>query len=132
MNEILLQKLKTVKIDKKISKLHTSTITKIISYDNDTKYITCSYDKTIIIQNSEDNTIVRNLTGHKEPVLDIVLLSDGRLAALLWIKHSKYGILLGNCEQTLIGHSDWVYCLLELLNSILLSIVFSFRMMKIY
>ena len=59
--EILLQKFKTIKIDKNIPRLHTDIITKIISYDNNTKYITCSFDKTIIVRNSEDNTVVRTL-----------------------------------------------------------------------
>ena len=49
LNEILLQKFKTSKIDKKIPRLHTDSIWKIISYDNNTKYITCSKDKTIIV-----------------------------------------------------------------------------------
>ena len=122
LDEILLQKLKNAKIDKKVPRLHTSIIYKIIIYDNNTKYITCSFDKTIIIRNSEDNTIVRTLSDHKEPVHDILLLSDGRLASSSRDKTIKiWNLIDGACEQTLIGHSDWVYALLELPNSILLS-----------
>ena len=122
-NEILLQKLKSCKIDKKIPRLHTGGINKIISYDKNRKYITCSTtDTTIIIQNSEDNTVVRTLTDHKEAVCDILLLSDGRLASSSEDKTIKiWNLTNGNCEQTFIGHSNWVYCLLELTNSILLS-----------
>ena len=120
--EILVQKLKISKIDKKISILHTQSIHKIINYDNNTKYITCSNDKTIIIRNSEDNTVIRTLTDHKEAVRDILLLSDGRLASSSQDNTVKiWNLTDGNCEQTLTGHSRSVYCLLELPNSILLS-----------
>ena len=121
-NEILLQKLKICKIDKNIPRLHTNSIYKIISYDNNTKYITCSFDKTIIIRNSEDNTVIRTLIGHIASVRDILLLSDGRLASCSEDKTIKiWNLTNGSCEQTLIGHSNMVYCLLELPNSILLS-----------
>ena len=124
-NEILLQKLKTHisgNIDKKIPRLHTDVINKIISYDNYTKYITCSNDKTIIIRNCEDNKVIRTLNNHKAPVRDILLLSDRRLASCSEDKTIKiWNLINGNCEHTLIGHSNWVYCLLELQNSILLS-----------
>ena len=121
-NEILLQKLKNCKIDKNIPRLHTDTINKIISYDSNRKFITCSYDKTIIIRNSEDNTAIRTLTGHKDIVRDVLLLSDGRLASSSQDKTIKiWNLTNGNCEQMLIGHSHWVCCLLELPNSILLS-----------
>ena len=125
LNDILLQKLDTAiisSIDKKIPRLHTDTIYKIISYDNNTKYITCSGDKTIILRNCEDNTVIRILSDHKELVQDILLLSDGRLASSSADKTIKiWNLTNGDCEQTLFGHSHWVYCLLELSNSILLS-----------
>ena len=121
-NEILIQKLKTTKIDKKILRLHTDIIRKIIGFDNNTKYITCSKDKTIIVRNSEDNTVIRTLTGHKNTVRDILLLSDGRLASCSEDETIKiWNLTDGTCEQTLIGHSHIIYCLLELPNSILLS-----------
>ena len=118
----LVDKIKKVKINKKIPRLHMGSIRKIISYDNNTKYITCSDDKTIIIRNSEDNTVIRTLIGHKDYVYDILLLSDGRLASSSQDEKIKiWNLTNDNCEQTLIGHSDWIYCLLELPNSILLS-----------
>ena len=125
LNGILLQKLKTGvigNIDKKFPRLHTNVIYKIISYEKDTKYITCSHDKTIIIRNYADNTIIRILIDHKDAVWDIFLLSNGRLASASQDHTIKiWNLTNGNCEQTLIGHSHWVYCLLELPNSILLS-----------
>ena len=103
-------------------RLHTGGIYKIISYDSNTKYITCSYDKTVMVRNSEDNTVIKTLTDHKEAVRDILLLSDGRLASCSADKTIKiWNLTNGNCEQTLIGHSNRVFCLLELPNSILLS-----------
>ena len=54
---------------------------KIIIYENDSKYITCSDDKTIYIQNCEDNRAIKTLNGHKEPVHDILLLSNERLVS---------------------------------------------------
>ena len=111
-----------IKIDKKIPRLHTDILWKIISYENYTKYITCSEDKRIIIRNCEDNKIIRMLTNHKGGVRDIFLLSDGRLASASKDNTIKiWNLTNDNCEQTLIGHSHWVYCLLELPNSILLS-----------
>ena len=124
LDENLLQKLQTgiIKIDKKISRLHTGTIWKIIDYKNSTKYITCSADKTIIIRNSEDNVIIKTLTEHKEAVREILILSNGKLASSSVDKTIKiWNLDDGNCEQTLIGHSDWVCCLLELPNSVILS-----------
>ena len=125
LNDILLQKLQTgiiSKIDKMIPKLHTDIIYKIISYDNNTKYITCSGDKTIIIRNCNDNTVIKILSDHKEAVRDILLLSNGRLASSSNDKTIKiWNLTNGKCEQTLIGHSDCIYCLLELPNLILLS-----------
>ena len=125
LNEVLLQKLQSgiiSKIDKKIPRLHTGSIMKIISYDNNIKYITCSADKTIIIRNSEDNTVVRTLTGHIDAVRAILVLSDGRLASSSQDKTIKiWNLTNGNCDQTLIDHSHTIYCLLELPNSILLS-----------
>ena len=95
---------------------------KIISYENNTKCITCSDDATIIIRNCEDNTIIMILIGHEEVVTDILLLLDGRLASCSHDKTIKiWNLTSGNCEQTLIGHSNLIYCLLELSNSILLS-----------
>ena len=85
---------------------------KIISYENDSKYITCSKDKSIISRNCEDNTLIKTLIDHKEQVHDILLLSDGRLVS------ASYD---ANCEQILIGHVYEIYCLLELRNSIFLS-----------
>ena len=126
-DEILIQKLQTninsrIKIDKKIDRLHIHTINKMISYENNTKYITCSVDKTIIIRNSEDNTIIRILTGHTNSVYDMLLLPNGRLASSSADKTIKiWNLTNGNCEQTLIGHTNIVICLLELTNSILLS-----------
>ena len=102
--------------------MHTNTLNKIINYDNNTKYITCSADKTIIIRNSVDNTLIRTLIDHKKQVCDIILLSDGRLAsASLDITIKIWNLANGNCEQRLIGHSYSVHCLLGLPNSILLS-----------
>ena len=118
----LLDKIKKIEINKKIPILHSNTIYKIINYDNNTKYITCSRDKTIIIRNSHDNTLIKTLIGHKEPVWDLLLLSDGRLASSSQDKTIKiWNLVNGHCDQTLIGHSDWVYGLLELPNLILLS-----------
>ena len=96
LDDILLQKLQTKiinNIDKKIPRFHINKIYKIISYDNDKNYITCSKDKTIIIRNCEDNSIIKTLSDHKESVCDIIILSDGRLASASEDKKSKYGIL---------------------------------------
>ena len=119
---ISVDKIKESKIGERIPRLHIGIIHKLICYDNNTKYITCSHDTAIIIRNCEDNKIIRTLTDHKEAVWDILLLSDGRLASSSTDKTIKiWDLNSGNCEQTLIGHYDWVYCLLELPNSILLS-----------
>ena len=121
MNNILVEKIKKVEINK-IPRLHTNTINKIINYENNTKYITCSIDKTIMIRNCEDNKISKTLKDHKESVRDILLLSNGKLASSSQDKTIKiWNIAHGTCEQTLIGHSRTIYCLLELPNSILLS-----------
>ena len=122
LHSLLIDKIKKVEIVKKIPGLHTDTIYKIISYDNNTKYITCSADKTIIIRNCEDNIVIRTLPDHNEAILDILLLSDGRLASSSEDKTIKiWNLTNGNCDQTLIGHSHTIYCLLELPNSMLLS-----------
>ena len=122
IHSLFVDKIKKSKIDEKIPRLHISIIHKIISYDNNTKYITCSHDTVIIIRDSKDNKVIRTLTDHKEAVWDILLLSDGRLASSSTDKTIKiWNLSSGNCEQTLIGHANWVYCLLELPNSILLS-----------
>ena len=103
-------------------RLHSRLITKIISYDNDKRYVTSSDDKSIIVHNSLDNTVIRTLIDLKVYLRDIFLLSDGRLASSFEDKTIKiWSLGNGNCEQILIGHSSLVYCLLELLNSILLS-----------
>ena len=126
-DEILIKKLQTditstIKIDKKIHRLHTDIINKMISYENNTKYITCSADKTIIIRNCEDNTVIRTLIGHQGSVCDILLLPNKRLASSSGDKTIKiWNLTNGNCEQTLIGHSNTIHCLSELTNSILLS-----------
>ena len=121
-NNILVENNKEVEINKTIHRLHTDIIYKIISYDNNTKYITCSADNDIIIRNFNDDTIIKILSDHEDAVRDIFLLSDGRLASSSLDKTIKiWNIANSNCEQTLIGHSNWVYCLLELPNSILLS-----------
>ena len=122
LDSLLLNKVKKIKIDKKNPRLHAGTIWKIISYDKNKKFITCSDDKTIILRNREDNKIIRTFTDHKEAVRDILILSDGRLASSSQDKTVKiWNLTNGNCEQTLIGHSDTIYCLLELPNSMLLS-----------
>ena len=121
-SSFLLDKLKKFEMYKKIPRLHTNVIYKIINYENHKKYITCSKDKTIIVRNSEDNRIITTLSDHKEAVRDILLLSNGKLASSSQDKTIKiWNLTNGTCEQTLIGHSDSVYCLLELKNSILLS-----------
>ena len=118
----LIKRIKKVEINKKMPRLHIEDINKIISYGNNTKYITCSDDKTIIIRNCEDNAIINTLIDHKEAVNDILLLSDGRLASSSEDNTIKiWNVTNGNCEQTLIGHSYAVCCLLELPNSILIS-----------
>ena len=118
----LVEKIKKAEINKTIPTLHSSVIHKIISYDKNTKYITCSKDKTIIIRNSKDNSVIRTLNDHKAPVRDIILLSDGRLASTSEDNTIKiWNLLNGDCEQTLVGHSDTVYSLLQLSNPILLS-----------
>ena len=121
LDEVLLQRVKLCKIDKKILRLHTNNIKKIISYDNNTKYITCSPDKTIIIRNSEDNKIIGILADNKEAAWDILLLKNGKLATSQDKIIKIWNLTNFNCEQTLIGHSGWVFSLLELPNSMLLS-----------
>ena len=118
----LLEKIKKVRVDKMIPGLHTDAILKIISYENNSKYITCSNDKTIIIRNCDDNKVIRTLNDYGKAVCDIFLLADGRLASSSEDDTIKiWNLTSGNCEQILIGHSDFVYCLLELSNSMLLS-----------
>ena len=120
-SDSLLKRIKKVEVIEKIPRLHTEDINKIICYDNNTKYITCSIDKTIIIRNCENNTVISTI-DHKEAVHDIILLSNGSLASSSVNNTIKiWNLTNGNCEQTLIGHSSFVYCLLELPNSILLS-----------
>ena len=122
-HSLSIDKIKKVEINKKIARLHITTINKIINYDNNTKFITCSNDTTIIIRNCLDNVIFKSFTiNHKEVIWDILLLSDGRLATSSADKTIKiWNLTNGNCEQTLIGHCHCVYCLLKLPNSILLS-----------
>ena len=67
----IIDKIKKFEINKKIPRLHT---------DNNTKYIACSNDKTIIIQNFEDNRVIR-IMNHKYYVRDILLLSNRSLAS---------------------------------------------------
>ena len=118
----LIEKIKKPEINKKIPILHSNIIYKIISYDNNTKYITCSKDKFIIIRNCDDNKIVKTLVGHSEPVRDILLLSGERLASSSQDNTIKiWNLNDGQCYNTFIGHSDSVYCLLQLPNSKLLS-----------
>ena len=121
LHSLLLDKIKRIKMDKNISRLHTNEICKIINYDN-RMFITSSKDKTIIIRNYVDNKVVRTLTDHKESVHDLLILSNGRLASSSQDHTIKiWNLSNGNCEKTLIGHSHWVYCLIELPNSIILS-----------
>ena len=121
-HSLLLDKIKKARMDKNYPSLHTNTINKIISYDNNTKYITSSGDMTIIIRNSEDNSVIRTFTNHTQSVRYLLLLSDGRLASSSQDKTIKiWNLTNGCCEQTLIGHSSCVFNLLELPNSILLS-----------
>ena len=121
-HSLLLDKVKKFKINKKVPRLHTKFICKIIAYENDSKYITCSGDETISIRNSEDNKVIRTLIDHQEVVRDILLLSNRRLVSFFADNKIKiWNLTNGNCEQILIGHSSWVYCLLELPNSILFS-----------
>ena len=102
--------------------MHTDFIFKIISYENDSKNITCSKDKPIIVRNSIYNSVIKTLIGHKGQVNNIILLSNGRLASSSDDKTIKiWNLTDGNCEQTLIGHSSSVNCLLELPDSLLLS-----------
>ena len=108
LNGIMIQKLRNGmigKIDKKMERMHFDTINKLISYDDNRKYITCSNDETIIIRNCKDNTVIKILTGHKEAVLDILLLSNGRLASASADNIIKiWDLTDGQCKQTCIGH----------------------------
>ena len=119
----LFNRIKNIQFEeKRIPKLHTSGITKIISFDNHKKFITCSGDTNIIVRNKEDNQIINTLIGHQEDVRDIILLQDGRLASCSNDKLIKiWNISTNQCHQTLVGHTNLVYCLVELPNSILLS-----------
>ena len=122
LNDLLIKRLKNIRPIQKFALHHTKSVYKILCYDDNTKYITCSTDTNIIIRNALDNRIINTLKGHSNKIRYIHLLKDGRLAScsddtmvIIW------NLEKGISEQILMGHSAFVTCLLELPDSKLIT-----------
>ena len=112
----------SIQPSKQLPRLHHESVRKLILFDNNTKIISCSHDKTIIIRDIEENKILHHLKGHGSWIWDMILLNDGRLASCSADRTIKiWNITTGKCQQTLQGHVKWAYCLLELSDNIIIS-----------
>jgi len=100
---------------------HSKTVNRLIFIENDSKYITCSWDESINIFDARNNKLIKKLQGHTGAVKDITMLTNGYLASC----SNDYSIKLwnlqkGTCLKTL-HHLDQVNCIIEASNSILIS-----------
>ena len=69
-NLIFFRKIKNASFEKDVfPRLHTNVISKLLSYDNNTKLITCSNDRNIIIRNKHNNQSIRTLSALLEILL---------------------------------------------------------------
>ena len=60
-NKDLIDRLKNMKIEKDSPRIHSATVWKIMNNNDNTKYITCSDDNTIIVRNIQTNEAVQIL-----------------------------------------------------------------------
>jgi len=126
--DVMISRLESIELHRELPSFHDKVVSRIIFYDNNKKFITCSWNNSINIRNSDFNQVICVLYGHKNCVSYILLLSDGRLASCgydktirIWdIEHRDKPVLFGK-EQVLHGHKQGVSALLEIENSVLLS-----------
>jgi len=101
---------------------HSARVWKVISIENDTKYVTCSEDKSIHVYNAQNKQLLKKLEGHVATILDILMLSNNMLASGSRDNTIKlWNITEGTCLHTLQGHTGRIRCLAEAKKSILIS-----------
>jgi WD40 repeat protein len=101
---------------------NTEPIRKAIVLNNYQNMLaTASTDNTIMIYDMEDGTLLNTLEGHRSWVINLIELSDGRLASCSYDKTIRiWKLPSGICQMVLRGKAD-VWCVMELPQNILLS-----------
>lgn len=89
---------------------HKSIITDVHFTRSDSHLVSCSYDRTIRIWNSQSSVVERTLLGHTDAVLSCDVSPDGR-----WIASGSMDCSLriwdfatGRCLNTIEKHSRWI------------------------
>ena len=76
------------------------------------KLVSCSFDKSIRIWNLERNECTKTLHGHTDGVKFVESLPGNRIVSASFDKLLKiWDLKTGQCVQTLAGHEHPIYCL---------------------
>ena len=105
---------------------HTKWIKRILFYNNDENFITCSND-TIKFFNRKQKKCLKTLSGHKKEISDMLLMTNWLLVTASWDKNIKLwqwknDLQNAQCIKTINNaHPCSVTSLLELPGNILAS-----------
>lgn len=84
-------------------------------------FASASNDKTIWIWDYYKKHEVRNIVAHEEGILSLILLKNGNLCSGSHLLIKVWNWQNGECIYTMFGHLEWVKCLCELEDEILVS-----------
>mmetsp|Transcript_47653 Transcript_47653/g.55116 ORF Transcript_47653/g.55116 Transcript_47653/m.55116 type:complete len:549 (+) Transcript_47653:30-1676(+) len=105
-----------------ITTSHKKSIYKVIFMEDETEFVTCSDDSTIIVWNLKTGKEIRTLTGHTDRIWTIIKLRDGRFASASSDQKVRiWNVAKGSCERVLSGHTGYVCALMEFPHSIIVS-----------
>ncbi|KAI8904358.1 WD40-repeat-containing domain protein [Gorgonomyces haynaldii] len=89
---------------------HKSIITDAHFTKNDAQIVSCSYDRTVKVWNSQSALIERNLVGHTDAVLSCHISPDGRYIASGSMDNTVrfWDLATGECITVIKKHTRWV------------------------
>jgi len=104
-----------VKLTRTIATSHRKSIYKIVFFDDETRFATCSDDSCIMIWDITKDEPIKELMGHTDRIWNLIKLHDGNLVSSSSDKTLRlWDPYKGKCEKVLTGHTDFISAIVEL------------------
>jgi len=105
----------SLKLSRSIVTPHKKSIYKIVFFDDESRFATCSDDASIMIWDINKEEPLKELSGHTDRIWNLIKLHNGNLVSSSSdMKIKVWDPYKGKCEKTFSGHTDFVSALVEL------------------